>query len=210
MTTPARSVSLWLTLAIVVAHVVAVLSGQHQAWLLGGGFIPVRFFDGVGNGLPGFVPGWLTPLSATFLHAGIMHLGFNALMMAFVGRQLELPLGAGPMILLFVVGAYAAALVEAMVSAPSQVMIGASGALSAWIGAYALIFNGQNVRPIGPIPAVAVRALWLAIAWIGVQALMGYAAGGTGVGLAIGAHIGGFLAGLVMVRPLLRWRFRAR
>jgi membrane associated rhomboid family serine protease len=55
-----------------------------------------------------------------------------------------------------------------------------------------------------------VRALWLAAAWIGLQLLLGFA-GGSGFGaVAIWAHVGGFLAGLLLARPLLRWRFGAR
>ena len=67
------------------------------------------------------------------------------------------------------------------------------------------------MRSIGPISANIVRLLWLAAAWIGLQLMIGIAtAGGMGqLGqIAIAAHIGGFLVGLVLTRPLLRWRFR--
>jgi membrane associated rhomboid family serine protease len=50
--------------------------------------------------------------------------------------------------------------------------------------------------------------LWLAAAWIGVQLLTGLAGLGGGPLVAIGAHIGGFLAGLALARPLLLWRYR--
>ena len=63
------------------------------------------------------------------------------------------------------------------------------------------------------MPAGVVHVVWLAAAWIGIQLLMGLAGFGSSVGangpIAIGAHIGGFLAGLVLARPLLLWRYRA-
>ncbi|WP_260582327.1 rhomboid family intramembrane serine protease [Sphingopyxis sp. PET50] len=63
---------------------------------------------------------------------------------------------------------------------------------------------------IGPIPGHWVRALWLAAAWIGLQLLIGLT-GGAGFGnIAIWAHVGGFVAGLLLARPVLRWRFKGK
>ena len=81
-------------------------------------------------------------------------------------------------------------------------MIGASGAISAIVGAYALLFGERRARRIGPVPADVVHIAWLAAAWVGIQLLIG-AAGMGDVTVAIGAHIGGFAAGLVLARPLL-------
>jgi len=96
-------------------------------------------------------------------------------------------------------------------------MIGASGAISAIIATYALLYSQQNVRRIGPLSANLVRLLWLAASWIAIQLMIGVAtSGGLGGGfgdlgqIAIAAHIGGFLMGLLLTRPLLRWRFRKR
>ena len=87
-------------------------------------------------------------------------------------------------------------------------MIGASGALSAVVGAYALLFGQSRARAIGQFSAGVVHVVWLAAAWIGIQLMIGVAGlGGFGT-IAIGAHIGGFLAGLAMARPLLLWRYR--
>src|SRR3546814_3238353 len=56
-----------------------------------GGFIPLRVTGGLD--VPGGVPIWLTPLSAVFLHAGLLHLALNMLMMLFCGRFVENVLG---------------------------------------------------------------------------------------------------------------------
>ena len=87
-------------------------------------------------------------------------------------------------------------------------MIGASGSISSLIAVYALIFSQSQTKAIGPIPGYVVRAVWLAAAWIGLQLMIGLAGGGGLGAVAIWAHVGGFVAGLVIARPLLRWRFR--
>lgn len=180
------------------------------------GFIPARVHALAASGatvdIP-WLPVWLTPLSATLVHAGWLHIGFNIIMLVFCGRQVEALLGRWPTVLLYVAGAYAAAAAHWMANPESVTpMIGASGAISALIGTYAVIYSQRAVKPIGPIPAYVVRILWLAAAWIGLQLLLGLASGpGTPLGgVAIAAHIGGFLAGLVLTRPLLKIRFRRR
>ena len=167
------------------------------------GFIPARLG---GAALVGALPVWLTPLSSALLHGGLLHLGINMLMMVFLGRQLEPAFGRRGLALLLIIGAYAGALLHWAVDPGSTTpVVGASGAISALVAAFAFIFNRDNVRGIGPFPPVVVRAAWLAAAWIGVQLATGIAFGG---GIAIFSHIGGFMAGLLLTRPLLRWRFR--
>jgi len=175
------------------------------------GFIPAR--SGTELILPPgtFVPFALTPLTAAFLHGGVLHLVFNLVILLYIGRQLEGPLGSRAMAVLLLAGAYAGALAHWLADPQSSVpMIGASGAISALIAVFALIFSRSQAPAIGPIPSHWVRALWLAAAWIGIQLLIGFT-GGAGFGaIAIWAHVGGFVAGLALARPLLRWRFGAR
>ena len=170
-----------------------------------GGFIPARA-SGVAE-LAGALPVWLTPLSATFIHAGWLHLAFNLLLFVYVGRFVESVIGGLPSLLLYLVGAYAAAVLHWIIE-PNSItpMVGASGAISATFGAYAVFFGRDRTAGIGPLSGHAVRILWLASAWIFVQSLIGIAAMG-GVQVAIFAHIGGFIAGLVLARPLLIWRY---
>lgn len=170
------------------------------------GFIPLRF----ASDAQGFVvPTWLTPLTATLSHGDLIHLGFNMLMLVYCGRSVETVLGAGPMAVLYLVGAYVSAGGQYVAGPMSPVpMIGASGAISAVIAVYALLFGRNAVQRWGPIPAHWVRAIWLAIAWTGVQWLVGLASRGGSYEIATAAHVGGFLAGLAMARPLLAWRYR--
>ncbi len=198
-------------LVCVIVFVLLAITGFQVDAIVRAGFIPARF----GSELivpPGtMVPFLLTPLTSAFLHGGALHIVFNMIILLFVGRQLEAPLGAKAMAVLLVAGAYAGALAQFLADPQSPVpMIGASGAISAIIAVFALIFSRSQAPAIGPVPAHWVRALWLAAAWIGLQLLIGFAGGGEFGAIAIWAHVGGFLAGLVLARPLLRWRFGAR
>jgi membrane associated rhomboid family serine protease len=199
-----------LTYAIAVVTAVAFVIGRliwpadfisEQA-----GFIPLRFSaDAMGFS----VPALLTPLSATLAHGDWIHLGFNMLMLVFCGRAVEAVLGAGPLAVLYLIGAYVAAAGQFVVGPISPVpMIGASGAISAVIAVYALLFGRDAVTRWGPIPAHWVRAIWLAVAWTAIQWMIGLVSGGDGYQIATAAHVGGFLAGLAMARPLLAWRYR--
>ncbi|OHD06201.1 rhomboid family intramembrane serine protease [Sphingopyxis sp. RIFCSPHIGHO2_12_FULL_65_19] len=198
-------------LACVIIFVLLSITGFQIDAIVRGGFIPAR----LGTDLilpPGaMVPFALTPLSSALLHGGVLHIVFNVLVLLFIGRQLEAPLGSKAMAVLLVAGAYGGALAQYLADPASAVpMIGASGAISALIAVFALIFSRSRAAAIGPIPGHWVRALWLAAAWIGLQLLIGFAGGGGFGAVAIWAHVGGFLAGLFLARPLLRWRFGAR
>jgi len=188
----------------IVAYFAASLAGPHL--ILQAGFIPARLTLST----PFLaVPFWLTPLSATLLHGGLLHLGFNLLMLGYCGRQVETVLGGLRLVILYVIGAYGAALAQYAVD-PTSVgpMIGASGAISAVIGAYALMFGRGTTSRIGPVSPTFVRALWLAAAWIVLQTLVGVATDAGPTPIATAAHVGGFLTGLVLTWPLLEWRYR--
>jgi membrane associated rhomboid family serine protease len=198
-------------LVCVIVFVLLSITGFEVDAIVRAGFIPARF----GNELilpPGtMVPFILTPLTSALLHGGVLHIVFNVIVLLFIGRQLEGPLGSKAMAVLLLVGAYGGALAQFLADPQSAVpMIGASGAISALIAVYALIFSRSQASAIGPIPGHWVRALWLAAAWIGLQLLIGFAGGGGFGAIAIWAHVGGFLVGLLLARPLLRWRFGAR
>ena len=198
-------------LVCVVLFILLWITGYQVEAIVRAGFVPARF--GTDLILPpgAMVPFILTPLTSAFLHGGWLHLIFNMVMLLFIGRQLEAPLGAKAIAVLLVVGAYAGAFAQFLADPQSPVpMIGASGAISALLAVFALIFSRTKTSAIGPIPAHWVRALWLAAAWIALQLALGFAGGGGFGAVAIWAHVGGFLAGLILARPLLRWRFGAR
>lgn len=173
------------------------------------GFMPARLSGAVQFlGLTA-VPVWLTPLSCALIHAGFLHLGMNMLMLGFTGRETERALGPLGLVILYLVGAYAAAFAQWAADPLSTApMVGASGAASAVVGAYSLLYGQSKAKAIGPIPAKVVHIAWLAVAWTLVNLLMATAFLRGGVAIAAAAHIGGFFAGLALAGPLLRWRWR--
>ena len=87
-------------------------------------------------------------------------------------------------------------------------MVGASGAISAVVGAFALSF-GRAKRVTSSVRINRwINVAWLLAAWVVLQMMVGWLAGGEGYLLATPAHIGGFIAGLLLQRPLLLWRYR--
>jgi membrane associated rhomboid family serine protease len=193
--------------AATAAWVLASLFGLNDWAAMGGGFIPARVSGALLSGPA--LPVWLTPLSATLVHSGIAHLLFNMLILVFCGRSVEGILGTGALVALYVLGAFAAAAAHyAMGPGDLGPMVGASGAISAVLGAYAILFGRNRVKVGNPTLALWLNALWLAGGWIILQLLIGFTFVTPGARVAIGAHIGGFLVGLALARPLLMYRYR--
>jgi membrane associated rhomboid family serine protease len=171
------------------------------------GFIPARL-SGTDTDFAA-VPVWLTPLTSTLVHAGFLHLVSNLLVFVFTGWQCERALGWRGVVMLYLVGACAAAAAQWLPDPMSVTpMVGASGAVSALFGAYSLLFGRSRAVALGPAPARLVNALWLGAAWVGINLLMAYAFRLEGIAIATAAHVGGFAAGLALALPLLRWRRR--
>lgn len=190
-----------------LAWVIAVLAGQSDRAADAMGFIPARLS---GVALPfAAVPAFLTPLTATLVHSGPIHIGFNLLVFVWCGTAVERVLGKSSLVLLYLVGAYAAALAQWAVDPMGIVpMVGASGAISAIVGAFALSFGRAKQVSGSPTINRWINVVWLLSAWVVLQMMMGWLAGGQGYLLATPAHVGGFAAGLLMQRPLLLWRYR--
>jgi membrane associated rhomboid family serine protease len=191
-----------------IVSAAVLLSGYLGAATLLGGFIPALVPD-KSIAISGFaIPAWLTPLTCTLLHGSAIHLLFNMVMLIYCGRETERALGSGGVSVLYLLGAYAAAAGQwAQDPASATPTIGASGAIAAIIAAYALLYGRNRARQVGPLSAGLLHALWLGLAWTVIN-LMFNLAMLTDQPVAIGAHIGGFLAGLVLTRPLLLWRYR--
>ena len=198
-----------VTLAIAAltaaAWLIAWIAGWQEGAVAAGGFVPAHALGG-GEGA---VPAPLTPLTATLVHSGFVHLFFNLIMLLFCGRSVEHVLGGRGIVILYLIGAYAAAAAQYAVGPAETIpMVGASGAISALLGAYALLFGRNKVKLAHPALATLLNALWLGAAWVVLQILVGFTFETTGLRIAIAAHIGGFLAGLALARPLLllKWR----
>jgi membrane associated rhomboid family serine protease len=208
---PARA-TIAIAAITALAWVAAVLAGQGDRIAMLAGFIPARVSGTLD--IAGAAPVWLTPLSATLVHAGLWHVGFNLLMIVFCGRLVEASVGPGGVIVAYLVGAYVACAAQYAVGPHSPIpMIGASGAGSALIGAYALLYSPRRMKGWGPFSGQFLQVLWLAVAWIGIQLLLDFASGDApgmpeGALIAAPAQVGGVLAGLALARPLLLFRYR--
>jgi membrane associated rhomboid family serine protease len=202
-----RTATVAITALTALAWLITVILGLDGQAAAAMGFIPARLS---GAEVPfAAVPAFLTPLSATLVHSGLIHVGFNLLIFVWCGAAVERVLGRGPLILIYVVGAYAAAAGQWLSDPQGTVpMIGASGAISAVIGAFALSFGRAKMITRSARLNRWINIVWLLVAWVVLQVLVGWTAGGQGYLLATPAHIGGFIAGLLMQRPLLLWKYR--
>jgi membrane associated rhomboid family serine protease len=202
-----RSATNVIAAIVALAWAIAVLIGKSEDAKLALGFIPARLSGSLIT-WPA-APAFLTPLTATLVHSGWIHLGFNLLMLVFCGSQVERVLGKTGIVALFLVGAYAAALAQWAVDPAGMVpMVGASGAISAVIGAFALSFGRAKSFTNNLRINRWINVAWLLAAWVVLQLMMGWLDTGQGVLPATAAHIGGFAAGLLLQRPLLLWHYR--
>jgi membrane associated rhomboid family serine protease len=204
---PQPRAALLLLGVTIAAWLIAEALGLSDWAALRAGFVPARV---TGPAVIGAVPVWLTPLTATLVHGGVIHLGFNMLMLGYCGRFVEYALGATSVIVLYVVGAYVAAAFQYLAGPDILIpMVGASGAVSALVGAYALLYSQRRgaTAKMGPL-GHWLHVLWLAAGWIVVQLLVAFATTAAHMSIAVAAHIGGFIVGLLLARPLLRWRYR--
>ncbi len=162
--------------------------------------------DAMGN--TGQVPHFATPLpvyfnflSSMFMHGDIMHIFGNMMFLFIFGDNLENLLGHIRYALFYIVCGLAAAMAQIMMDSDSVIpMLGASGAISGVLGGYILLFPQRRVRAIifnflTTVPAFVALGIWIAY-----QLITGYLTpAGTG-GVAYAAHIGGFIAGLALVK----------
>ncbi len=165
------------------------------------GFIPALFFqDPLGEGY--------RILTSMFLHGGLFHILSNMWFLWIFGDNVEDRLGHGRFLLFYLLGGVAAALAQGMMDPASPVpMIGASGAVSAVLGGYYVLFPRAYVVAlvwfILPFTLALPAGFYLGY-WALLQLLQGLA----GVpGIAFWAHLGGFLFGAFTVRAFApRWR----
>lgn len=162
--------------------------------------------DSLGN--VGYVQHYPSPLpvhfnfiSSMFMHGGFMHLFGNMLFLWVFGDNLEDRLGHIRYAIFYLVCGFAAALGQIVMDTNSIIpMLGASGAISGVLGGYLLLFPHRRVTALifnflTQVPAYVALGIWIAY-----QLILGYMTPpGTG-GVAYAAHIGGFVAGVVLIK----------
>jgi membrane associated rhomboid family serine protease len=219
-----------VTVALIVANVLmyflfqkaGIFSGPSNANVIEYGAIPYEVTHPGSQCIPqgqaiacgqvqgaGLAPTPLTLLTSMFMHGSILHLGGNMLFLWIFGNNVEDSMGPVKYLLFYLLGGLAALAAQILIS-PSAVVptIGASGAVSAVLGGYILLYPRARVLTVIfivffftliELPAVLMLGVWFL-----QQALFGYfdlvdpvTSGG---GVAYFAHIGGFVFGLVLIR----------
>ena len=160
---------------------------------------------------------YLTLLTSMFMHGGLMHLLGNMLYLHIFGDNIENLMGhrryLGFYLLCGVLASLAHVFTSAALNADLLVpSLGASGAISGVLGGYFLLFPKRRVRVlvfrfITEVPALVAIGVWFAFQLISSLGMFG---GGPGDGVAYGAHIGGFIAGLVLVKFFLIGRYEGK
>ena len=144
------------------------------------------------------IPSYLTIFTSMFMHGGFMHLIGNMLYMWIFADNIEDNLGPIKFITFYVLAGIGAAMTQVLLDTQSQVpMVGASGAIGGVLGAY--LINHPNAKVLVLIPfgffsqLLKIRALYVLGFWFILQFIS------SGGGVAYGAHIGGFVSGLILI-----------
>jgi membrane associated rhomboid family serine protease len=157
-------------------------------------------------------PFWLTAFTSMFMHAGWLHIGFNMLFLWVFGDNIENSMGHFRYLIFYLLCGLAANALEIATAATSHTPgLGASGAIAGVLGAYLMLYPTSRVATLIPIAIIFIPVrlpAWLLIGfWFITQLLDGVAtlsqkAAQQG-GVAYWAHVGGFVAGIILV-----WVFR--
>ena len=210
---------LWpvVTIALIIANTavffyeLSLEPGLLDTFIYQMGMVPASIIQAH---IPG-TGGYLTVLTSMFLHGGWMHIIGNMLYLWIFGNNIEDSMGHPRFIVFYLVTGLAAAATHLAFNPTSTVpTIGASGAVSGVLGAYLVLFPHARVQTLitlGFFIRIVYLPAWvLLIFWIGLQ-LLNQALGSIDPragGVAYAAHIGGFVAGLVLI-PLFR-KYRRR
>ncbi len=208
----------WALIALNVVAFLLELSQPSekalQSFITAWGVVPREYSSGhdIAPLIP--LPFWSTLVTSMFLHGGWAHLGGNMLFLWIFGDNLNKVMGQVRYFLFYMVCGLAAGLAHiAFNSGSSMPSVGASGAISGVLGGYLLLFPRNRVRVmtrggIMAVPAFVMLGLWILIQFVsGMGALAQTEQTG---GVAYMAHIGGFVAGLALVKLFAAGRVRTR
>ena len=178
---------------------------QGQIAVFQFGMVPARIFGEVElRSELVVIPAWTTVLTSMFMHGGWLHLALNMLFLWIFGDNVEDSMGHARYLVFYLACGIAAAMTQALIHPDSTIpMVGASGAISGVLGAYVLLHPHATVRvlifigvfaTIAHVPALIVLGLW----FLTQIASAAFSQTG-GPGVAFWAHVGGFVAGMVLV-----------
>lgn len=149
---------------------------------------------------------WLTPITSMFLHGSWSHVLGNALFLWVFGNNIEDSMGRGRFIVFYLLCGLAAAASQVAIDPASPIpMVGASGAISGVMGAYLVLYPRVSVNmlfifiiifKVIPLPAWLVLVYWFALQILSAASQFS----GVESGVAVLAHIGGFVAGALLIK----------
>jgi len=171
------------------------------------GAVPAELLARTGGPVPLWL--WVTPVTSLFLHGGFLHLAGNLLYLWIFGNNVEEAMGHGRFLVFYLVCGVLATVGHVLANPDSRIpVIGASGAISGVLGAYAMLYPRARVLTVVPLgflfPMVYIPAVALLGVWFAFQILSGLLAPPGAAGVAWFAHIGGFAAGILLVVPFKR------
>ena len=188
------------------------LGKQLDDFIIRYGLIPARYFYYVSHHTH-FISRYVPFFSSMFLHGGWLHIIGNMWFLFIFGDNVEDRLGHGRYLIFYILSGLAAAVVQVASGPQSPVpTIGASGAISGILGAYVLMFPRAKVVTLIPIffffDIIDISALLFIGFWFAIQFFSGIESLGidTSGGIAWWAHVGGFVAGILMVPVFKRRR----
>jgi membrane associated rhomboid family serine protease len=208
-----RPVFTWALVAINIAVFlleIARPAGALQAFVTAWGVVPKEY--SVGRDLAPLipVPFWSTLLTSMFLHGGWMHLAGNMLYLWIFGDNLEHRMGHARFLVFYLLCGLAAGGAHIMFNSGSTVpTVGASGAISGVLGGYLLLFPKNRIRVltrggVAAVPAIYVLGFWILIQFVNSMGSIANTSDTGGGGVAYLAHVGGFVAGMALVKLFAR------
>lgn len=207
-TYPVVNTLLILTNVIVFLFQLTLPPSQYKAFVMSNATIPSHI-NGFFNGHVSFEAAFVPLFTSMFLHSGLLHLAGNMLFLWIFGDNVEDYFGHFPYLLFYLFCGVGSGLTHIIANFHSSLpALGASGAISAVMGAYIILFPRARVLTLVvvfflPIPAFIILGYWFLLQFVaGISSVGGAATGG----VAWWAHIGGFLIGMLVTLLSLRDR----
>jgi len=202
-TTPIVNIALIVANVLVFFYMVytsTLVRGSENAIMMAYGTVPARLNLWLAGRIPAEAA--LLPLvTSMFLHSGLMHLAGNMLFLWVFGDNVEDNFGHLGYLVFYLVCGVGSGLIHVLFNLDSRIpAVGASGAISGVMGAYAVLYPGHRILTfflifLIPVPAILILGYWFVIQFL--EGVSGIGMGVHGGGVAIWAHIGGFLIGVL-------------
>ncbi len=202
---------------VVFLYELSLSSRQLDHLISTWGAVPMNILFALSHPAQAPLQVWATLITAQFLHAGWLHIIGNMLFLWVFGDNIEGALGHITYAFFYLIGGVVAMIVQSIVSGPVNIpSIGASGAIAGVLGAYVVLYPWNRIRILIPIiflfwtaeiPALFVIGWWFIQQFFYGMGVLSDAAAG---GVAFWAHIGGFIAGMLMILPFVGRASRRR